>query len=233
MSKIYLVRHGQASFMTDDYDQLSPLGRRQGFLLGDYWGRRGLPFHKLFVGPHRRHQQTFNAFAEGYEQHGLRLAQPQVVEAFSEHGGFQLFKAIMPTLVGVDPFVTEHYRAEGMDRQSYLAINEYMLEQWAGGAFSAENTPIWHTFRETVAEGMAQVAAAIGQGHNALVFTSGGTIAAAVGNALEMNDVAAVKLNWIVRNTAYAEFYSRDDQISLFELNAVPHIDDAAELSYL
>ena len=29
MAIIYLIRHGQASFGADDYDQLSDLGRRQ------------------------------------------------------------------------------------------------------------------------------------------------------------------------------------------------------------
>ncbi|MCH1491392.1 MAG: histidine phosphatase family protein, partial [Luminiphilus sp.] len=29
MASIYLIRHGQASFGSDNYDQLSPVGQRQ------------------------------------------------------------------------------------------------------------------------------------------------------------------------------------------------------------
>ncbi|MEK9990253.1 MAG: histidine phosphatase family protein, partial [Halieaceae bacterium] len=29
MASLYLIRHGQASFGSDNYDQLSPLGQRQ------------------------------------------------------------------------------------------------------------------------------------------------------------------------------------------------------------
>lgn len=36
MGTLYLVRHGQASFGADDYDQLSPLGQRQSVRLGEY-----------------------------------------------------------------------------------------------------------------------------------------------------------------------------------------------------
>ena len=36
MGTIYLVRHGQASFGSDDYDQLSPLGEEQSWHLGQW-----------------------------------------------------------------------------------------------------------------------------------------------------------------------------------------------------
>ena len=38
MSRIVLVRHGQASFWAAEYDQLSPLGIEQSRLLGEHWG---------------------------------------------------------------------------------------------------------------------------------------------------------------------------------------------------
>ena len=40
MSVIYLIRHGQASFGTDNYDQLSALGREQSAILGSYFAAR-------------------------------------------------------------------------------------------------------------------------------------------------------------------------------------------------
>jgi len=36
MSSIYLVRHGQASFGSANYDELSDRGRRQSRILGEY-----------------------------------------------------------------------------------------------------------------------------------------------------------------------------------------------------
>ena len=37
MGTLYLVRHGQASFGADDYDNLSPLGHQQSQRLGVYF----------------------------------------------------------------------------------------------------------------------------------------------------------------------------------------------------
>ena len=43
MSMIYLIRHGQASFGKEDYDQLSPLGKRQAHILAQHFLNTG--FH--------------------------------------------------------------------------------------------------------------------------------------------------------------------------------------------
>ncbi len=44
MGTLYLVRHGQASFGADDYDQLSARGMEQAERLGQYWRERDQPF---------------------------------------------------------------------------------------------------------------------------------------------------------------------------------------------
>jgi broad specificity phosphatase PhoE len=46
MGTLYLVRHGQASFGADDYDQLSALGRRQSVRLGEYLRGKGHAFRR-------------------------------------------------------------------------------------------------------------------------------------------------------------------------------------------
>ena len=50
MSVIYLVRHGQASFGTDNYDQLSATGRQQVKLLGAYFAELGEPIDRIYSG---------------------------------------------------------------------------------------------------------------------------------------------------------------------------------------
>ena len=50
MGTLYLVRHGQASFGSDDYDRLSPLGQRQSLRLGEHWRAHGLHFDAVYTG---------------------------------------------------------------------------------------------------------------------------------------------------------------------------------------
>ncbi len=70
MSVLYLIRHGQASAGSGDYDRLSSLGEDQSRALGELWAGRGLTFDRVFVGPLRRQRQTCEAVTEVYRQPG-------------------------------------------------------------------------------------------------------------------------------------------------------------------
>ena len=63
MGTLYLVRHGQASFGADDYDQLSPLGLQQAQRLGAHWLAHGQRFDTVLMGTLRRHAQTLDGIA--------------------------------------------------------------------------------------------------------------------------------------------------------------------------
>ncbi|MBU5895007.1 histidine phosphatase family protein, partial [Vibrio cholerae O1] len=65
MGTLYLVRHGQASFGAEDYDQLSERGTAQSQRLGAYWRERGLRFDAVYTGTLRRHEQTLAGIADG------------------------------------------------------------------------------------------------------------------------------------------------------------------------
>ena len=72
MGTLYLVRHGQASFGAEDYDQLSALGHGQCVKLGEYWRARGLRFDAVLTGSLRRHAQSFAGIAEGLAEAAVR-----------------------------------------------------------------------------------------------------------------------------------------------------------------
>jgi hypothetical protein len=67
MGTLYLVRHGQASFGADDYDQLSARGRRRACGWANTWRAQGQAFDAVLTGTLRRHAQTLKAFAEGLQ----------------------------------------------------------------------------------------------------------------------------------------------------------------------
>ncbi len=63
MSKLYFFRHAQASFLADNYDQLSSHGEKQSFELGKYLVEKDFQFDKIFVGPLSRQKKTFEIVA--------------------------------------------------------------------------------------------------------------------------------------------------------------------------
>ena len=64
MGQVHFVRHGQASFGTDDYDRLSPLGWQQARWLGRHLSETGHRYDAVVSGGMRRHRETAQAIAE-------------------------------------------------------------------------------------------------------------------------------------------------------------------------
>jgi phosphohistidine phosphatase SixA len=52
---LFLVRHAQASFLSQNYDQLSARGETQARLLGEYWAKHNVAFDRVCSGPAVRH----------------------------------------------------------------------------------------------------------------------------------------------------------------------------------
>ena len=80
MGTLYLVRHGQASFGADDYDNLCDLGARQSRRLGEYFAGNGLHFDAAIHGTLRRHLQTFDGIRDGLGRPLQALAWPGLNE---------------------------------------------------------------------------------------------------------------------------------------------------------
>ena len=83
MSILHLVRHGQASFGAEDYDNLSPKGIQQSIELGKALAKQQSIFDHVIVGPHRRHMQTFEGIKKGYNS--KNLSTPVINNDFAEN----------------------------------------------------------------------------------------------------------------------------------------------------
>lgn len=75
MAELYLVRHGQASFGADNYDELSPSGRTQSGWLGEYFAQANLRFDRVVIGTMQRHRQTADAILAAMGGPQIDLAQ--------------------------------------------------------------------------------------------------------------------------------------------------------------
>ncbi len=64
VSVLYLVRHGQASFGTEDYDRLSPRGKDQSQSLGTFLMRAGTTPTSITSGDMKRQRQTAQGLIE-------------------------------------------------------------------------------------------------------------------------------------------------------------------------
>src|SRR4051794_6598920 len=99
MSVLTLVRHGQASYMSENYDKLSPLGERQSRMLGDHWARQSITFDRVFRGPAQRHRRTAELIGEAFRDAGVPWPEPEMLSELDEFDAFQMMKTMVPILV--------------------------------------------------------------------------------------------------------------------------------------
>lgn len=229
--RLFLVRHGQASFGSSNYDQLSPLGVRQAQQLGAYWAARGMVFSRNFVGPRQRHHQTERAVAEMYARAGLTWPTPEPLPEFDEHQGSPVTRYVLDHTVEYGLDLATFSQNGAITEQSYLRAFRYVTRLWATGRLTVAGYESWADFRGRVERGLARVAEAHPRGGQVAVFASSGSVAAGMGGWLGLNDERTLALSWILYNTAYVAFVRSADGYHLLTFNAAPHLVEPDELT--
>lgn len=211
MGTVYLIRHGQASFGTDDYDRLSPLGHRQCVALGEWMRHRGLAFDAVIRGSLRRHEQSLQAISEGLPGLPSAVVWPELNEYDSE--------ALVRT---VQPDAAPPPMTPDAARQHFRWLREGLL-QWMSGRSQPKGMPNWEAFSSGVA-GALEWARERHAG-NVLLVSSGGPISTAVGQVLGIPAAGTVELNLRLRNSAVTEMLSSPKRLALLSFNGLPHLD--------
>ena len=215
MGTLYLVRHGQASFGAEDYDQLSELGRRQSVRLGEYFAEREIRFDGLIAGTLRRHKQTLEGILEGMKHAGEHLSW----EGLNEYDS----AAVIAT---VHSGKLEKPASPEMYRHHFRLLRDG-LARWMAGDTSPAGMPSYPQFVAGVSSALDHVRANH-YGQNVLVVTSGGPISTAVGHVLGTPAETTIELNLRIRNTSITEFAFTPKRHMLVGFNAIPHLDAPA-----
>src|SRR2546429_3014043 len=107
MGRLYLVRHAQAAFLSQNYDQLSALGEKQARLLGEYWAHRNVFFDRVCSGPAIRHRHTAQLVSEAYRKAGRDFPPPTIANEFDEFQGEAVLSESLPELLANNPKIRE------------------------------------------------------------------------------------------------------------------------------
>jgi broad specificity phosphatase PhoE len=213
MGTLYLVRHGQASFGADDYDNLSPLGHKQSERLGEYLAHKGLTFDAVLCGTLRRHTQTYEGIAKGARMDIAPLAWPGLNEYDSE-----------AVISAIHPHKLDKPETPEMVRHHFRLLRDG-LAQWMAGVVSPRGMPSYTEFVQGVVSALDHVRTQY-QG-NVLLVSSGGPISTAVGHVLGASPEATIELNLRIRNSSLTEFAFTPKRHMLLSYNGLPHLDHA------
>ena len=219
MGNLYLVRHGQASFGAEDYDQLSEQGLRQSERLGEYLAYKGIRFEAALVGTLRRHTQTFDGISKGLGSDVTALPWPGLNEYDSA--------AVIAT---VHPHPLARADTPELYRHHFRLLRDG-LTQWMNGVVSPRGMPSYEDFRLGVVAALDHV-----RTHytgDVLLVSSGGPIATAVGHVLGTSPETTIELNLRIRNSAVTEFAFTPKRHMLETFNTLPHLDHPDHKSWI
>lgn len=218
MAAIYLIRHGQASFGSSNYDALSERGHQQARVLGESLAERGITFDAAFAGTMRRHDETASNCL-GAMQCDLPLIK---LPDFNEYDHEEVFARHRPELEDKSSFAQYLAKSSNPHKTFQKEFEQAML-RWRSGDYDAEYSETWATFR---ARAINALQTARNHGAKSIaVFSSGGPIATITGHCLGLNDEQIVELSWAVMNCSITCLLFNANKISLRYFNDFAHFE--------
>ncbi|HWZ46306.1 MAG TPA: histidine phosphatase family protein [Candidatus Saccharimonadales bacterium] len=237
MSRLLLVRHGQASFLEEDYDKLSKTGEIQARLLGEYWAQRRICFDHVYSGPRKRQLDTARIVGEAFTKAGCPWPEIEMMTEFDEYYGESVMELSLPGLVESNPEVRKLHQAFSAasdlrdKHRTFQRLFEVIIGKWANGEIQVESVEPWASFAARVCRGLAQLSAG-GANRQIAVFSSGGPIGVTVQRALELSIENTLRAAWMARNASFSEFLFSGERFTLSSFNTSPHLDDPALVTY-
>lgn len=202
--ELWLVRHGQAAFDADDYDQLTDLGWQQARWLGEHLAALGTGFDRIAAGTLRRQQETAHALTEALG--GMVETVPGLEEysanALLEKAGF---KDRDPTL----------------GRREHFRRLRGLLIDWSEGLVESDET--WDQFRDRVMGAVTELTRT-GEGR-VIAAASGGSIAMALTAILGLPPAQMIEFNLQARNTGISRLVASKGRLYFNMFNSVPHLE--------
>jgi broad specificity phosphatase PhoE len=223
---IYLIRHAQASFGRSDYDRLSPQGEQQSVRLGEALVARGLKPELVVTGAMRRHAQTAETALRtaGFD------AAVEIDEGFNEFDHDQVIVAYKPAYKRRAVLLADLART-GNPTRAFQEMFGAATERWVRSNGDDYPEP-FAAFCARSEDAVRRTAGRLGKGESAIVFTSGGPIAAVTGRLLSGADDLWLRLNPVTVNTAITKLVSGRSGLSLISFNEHGHLDGSDLLSY-
>lgn len=166
MGVLYIVRHGQASFGTANYDQLSDTGFQQTALVDEHFAATGITPTSVISGGMVRQQQTAQRLAECLRaEPGCEV---EVDDRWNELNAANIIDGIP---------AAERAAGYRQDSRVYQTVLEAGCRRWAAGEHDGDYHESFSHFTARVDAALQAALERSGSGQTTVVTTSSGVIA--------------------------------------------------------
>ena len=233
MSRLYLIRHGQASFLSDNYDQLSDMGKNQALELGDNFSSKDIIFDTVYSGDLVRQRDTAEIVAKKYADKNVSFPEIKIHTGLNEYPAEEIMTTLGKHLIDNNDEAAKLFRScnnasEESDRHRYFQkLFELILEHWVQGHGSDIGLSItWNEWSDRIRNTLREIMMSAKKNELIGVFTSGGPIGVSLQTALESPQIKAAELNWRIYNSSVTKYTFSGSRFSLDQFNDVSHLPD-------
>ena len=224
MGAIHLVRHGQASFGSGDYDRLSETGHLQSRLAGEDMAARGLRPDVIIHGGLRRQRETAEGLLTGLRAHADWDVALEVDERWAEYDADTVLEAARVAGLATGHDTLDSAGSSDEAKQAFQRQLDTALGHWAGLDSFAD-------YRRDVGTALTDAAARSGSGRTTVIVSSAGTISLAVAGLLADPDGVVglwTRLQRVTVNTGTARVVVGRGGMTCIAVNEHQHLERAA-----
>ena len=220
MANLLIIRHGQASFGADNYDQLSPLGQRQADLTGEFLRLVGTRFNAAYSGDLSRQLETGQRILDQLEK-----APELIVDSrFNEVQTDEQIEVMMPLLIERDARFADLVAVMDTDTKSFQKIIETVFNYWVSPECDVSGIQSWRDYHGGVVSAFEGAMVSAASGTDTAIFTSGGTIATIVGHVLKLTSDRVYEFYEPVFNCSITRIIFNSRKCSMSTFNDVGHL---------
>ncbi len=221
MTEIVLIRHAQASFAAEDYDQLSALGHEQARTLGRWLQQTAVDGH-WWRGSMLRHRQTAAACMP--QTASVQLDEHPGLNEFDHEDIIRVYRPELADHASLSQWLHKQEQPGRSFQQLFVAACEAWITSEADVCYQES----FASFRSRVLSALNTI---VQQGpERQIVVSSGGVISLLVQEALGLSASMILQLNWVLWNTSISRLRIRSSgQLQLMEFNSIPHLDQSPE----
>lgn len=225
MATLYLIRHGQANFSGENYDELSAIGQHQAAITGGWLAQRGHHPQRVYAGTLQRQQHSARMALEAAEV-DLPIHTLPGLDELDHQNILGVWRPEFADMAALRAWL----RTQEQQRRAFQQVFEAAMRAWLEAApHDSRYRESWPQFQQRSTQALRQILQDSAGCTRVWAFSSGGPMAAICQHLLRMDNAATLGLSWSLANCSITRILwpgQAPEQASIQCVNGFSHLEN-------
>jgi broad specificity phosphatase PhoE len=222
---IYIVRHGQASITSTNYDQLSRLGVEQASALGKWFATNGKSISHVVTGNMVRQLDTAKAFMAHLPNQVNKKVNWSINLGFNEFDHLNVISGHNPEMAKPGALGT-YVKEQGDQFAAFQHIFVDSFKRWVDHPQDHGYQESWSDFKKRTIGALQAITEKLEPGQNVLVVTSAGPISAICHEIIPFPQNGILGFMGELVNCGMTKFNLNNEKLQVEYVNIATHLKE-------